>query len=217
MVSQFFDPQPIIPGERPENRNLLTEQLEGQQLVYLHLGEPDGRPLIMPDGGVALAFELRTGERWLVWACAQMPMSKWDPRFRFRLLWRRIPAQRIQTPRSERYFSQGRDSKLPASVHTSRATAGPTGEEMSKILEGEYIAGLRVRPEPSAEGGERSVLEFRSGHRLAMEAGPPPALALQGDPAAPIATPITADMEVTLIPPPRGRRIYAMNGGGLRG
>ena len=211
-MSDFHELDGLIPGEKPERLKDLHARLEGQQLAWLHLTESDGSPLVMGDGGLAVALEFVTGERWIISACAQVPVRYWDFRFLFRLMWRRIPPQKIETPRSRKYFSQGRDAKLPASVHTSRPSAKMAPEDIQKICEGEIIAGLKIREDPSPAGGERSVLEFRSGWRFAMEAGPPPP-PLPGE----LVTPITADMEYALIPPPRGRRIYAMNGGGLRG
>src|SRR3990167_3179570 len=106
-MTDFTEADGLIPGEKRERMQDLAAMLEGQQLAWLHLSEADGTAMVMLDGGLALGLELVSSERWIVWASAQVPVEKLDLRFRYRLLWRRIPPQKIVTTRTERYFRPG--------------------------------------------------------------------------------------------------------------
>lgn len=158
----------LLPGEQPESANILKQRLEGQVLSRFHFF-PDP----MPDGGAAAGLELVSTERWIVWASpGQRVVTLGTPVYRQRLLWRMIPAQRIQTPRVLRYFGYGRDSRLFTAVSTSPGAdlAESPADPVQQRLEGQVIRGVHPILAPNAEGGEQTELEFGDGTRLHLAA-----------------------------------------------
>ncbi|MDP3768357.1 MAG: hypothetical protein Q8S13_10105, partial [Dehalococcoidia bacterium] len=98
-----------------------------------------------------------TGQRLAVMAKRDM-----NSRYRARLVFRWMEAQRIITPRMARLFSQGRFAD----------PGGVPGDlpDLERWLEGQVIAGVRVIVEPTEWGGEQCELELRGGDVLWLAA-----------------------------------------------
>lgn len=144
-----FVPGPI---ERPEPRTALQERLENKQIARVLLDQDPG-----PTGSPVLGIEFTTGQRLAVMAKRDL-----NSRYRSRLIWRFMDAQRIITPRMARSYSMGRIAD----------PGGAPGDlpDLERWLEGQVIAGVRVIVEPTEWAGEQSEIELRGGDVLWLAA-----------------------------------------------
>lgn len=145
----------LLPVEKPTKRTWLWEELEGKQIARLeYLG-------VMPDGGEALGFEMTNMERFIFW-----PIQDRNPEslYRWRILIRKITAQKIVTKRMAKHFGDERKNELGGPVKQ---------DDLQELIEGEVIRGIPRPPGPSQFGGESINIEFKSGFRLHIEAAPP--------------------------------------------
>ena len=139
---------PYEKATHDEPRVLVQERLEGKQVAWLHeMSDEPG-----PSGSPVLGFELTTGERCLVMAVLDRSTTKWRSRLVF--VW--LPAEKIVTPKMTTHFRMGRDA-------FRSVEEAPT---LAKQIEGEVVRGVHLMDAPTAWAGEQTEIEFASGARL---------------------------------------------------
>lgn len=173
-VSEGFWDGRLIPIERPEKRTALQERLEGRQIARLVY-------FLSPHEEWGCGLELTSGARMAFWSTQDRGAS----RYRWRIMIRYLPPQRIWTKSMVAHFTNERKYALKGEE---------AADALQERVEGGWIEGARPTPEPSPAGGEVIVLELRGGEKLKIEALPPKNV--RGRPF------IRADMNVELIEAP---------------
>lgn len=144
----------LLPVEKPVSEVDLWEMMADLQVARLEYD-------LMPDGGEAIAFEMTNGQRFIFWPVRDENEAA---TYRWKLILRMIPAQKIWTKRMRRHFGDERKNEL----------GGPhRQDDLMRLIEGEVIRGIPIPPGPNSFGGEQLNIEFRGGLRLHIEAVPP--------------------------------------------
>lgn len=189
----------LLPADKPEAPTLLQERLEGRQVARMDY-------LLSPNAEWGVGYSLTSGARLAMWATRDDGTGSAMPgKYRWRIILRWLPPQRIWTRRMGRFFGYGRDDRrygtaVRPNVGSDRPAEPP--DDLQRRVEGEVIVGAAPTYEPNAERGEVLVFEFRGGGRLRHDALPP----LRGA-ALPDGMRLRADMAVRWFPPPE-RRIF---------
>lgn len=159
------DPR-LLPIEMPEKRTLIHERLEGRQISRLQY-------MMTPLDEWAVGFEMTSGARTVIWSSRDHANQK----YRYRLIIRYIPPQRIWTPKMTRHFGNERKNAL---------IPEEPADDLQERVEGQYIEAVRPTYEASPMAGEILFLDFRGGDRLKLEA-------LPGDPKKKLRADLSAE------------------------
>lgn len=151
-----WGPGVYLPIEKPEGRLNLQQRLEGQQIARY-------QDIITPADEFGFALELTNLWRFLFWSAQDR--GGFGSKYKWRLVHRAIPAQRILTKTMVQHYMNERKN----------ATRAPEelGTALQERVEGQVIVGVHPAYEPNGAGGERLEIEFREGSRLRWDALPP--------------------------------------------